>query len=783
MSGLFVSKTLNTNRIPEVSLFKPGRNYFASIANNFATNGLVIPILERFPFQPSMPAFHPALESDYLIKKSYKGSYFYLAQSYRDEKEFYQLVRARARKRGLADLEKLQADLERKLLEQHWDEEFRKSREKTLLRFEITAERKRELTKVFFELLAAAYWKTRNFAETRTEIYDARREDTHDKFWEEVYKNLEKEPKETPLSGSNKQSVLMALSYAESKSGVYRALSKIEDNRLLMGAENIIERLAGNSVPGLLRGLMTQRFHRPSHEKELRKEVKEEAYEEYLESIKELARQRDVRYMELKQERIEGVEERITQYWGIVDKLREKIFFSVSLQGTNEQTLKNYLRHREACGLFYGLNTIKENRNKARANQIVEHLSGIMPELLHFSNIKFVRKDWEEQLRAELKVERSRDHDMAREEYQFIQKEQVIERRTQNIEAIEERVAEYWQARDKANEMLNLSVSSAGSSANEALRKSLKTSFTKVLKALTNVEELKGNDMVDPFNSKTRKSNVSYQQGWIDYYYKPKEPLPTPREPLERVYLDHHPDNIPRGFEFDYQWKHPFSFGYFWQLSPLTMANQLPQNAGDFSPNFPPDSKTGVYEVKFSYEPQLQRPMPLARKGRDELPRTSDPWEFEKGFDVRLKEKTIDKTGIVLNRNRNDAQDSEFTFKIETNTSPSVTAPADKFIEENKILVQNAKSDAYFESQQTFPIRFKAVSEHALAAHEPQKEYLMQHFALTDRNAAYESVFKSKPLTLSKVERLAALGGDGVAWGLNQPEPMHFKKKFPKADC
>ena len=779
MSGIFVQKTLNTNRVPEVSLFNPDRNYFASIANNFATNGLVIPILERFPFQPPMPVFHPALDSDYLIKKSYKGSYFFLAQSYRDEKEFAQLVRARALKRGLVDREKLQNDLEHKLEVQHWDEEFRKSREKSLLRFEITAARKRELTEVFFELLAAAYWKTRNFAETRTEVYDARRSDTHEKFWEQVYKNLEKTPKETPISGSNKQSVLMALSYAESKSGVYRALSKIEDNRLLMAAENIVERLAGNSVPGLLRSHINTRFHRATHERGMRKEVKEEAYQEYMERLKEVAHEREERYWELKKERIEGVEARIAEYWRIIDKLREKIFFSVSLQGTNEQTLKNYLRYRDACGLFVGLNVVKENRNKARANQIIEHVSGIMPELLHFSNIKFNRRDWEEKLRGELKLEQSVAHDAVRREYQKIHKDLVENRRSDNVELSKELKEQYLQAYDKAHEVLNLTFAASASSASEALRKGQKAPFTKALKALSYIDELKGYEAVDPFNSKARKTNVSYQQGWVDFYYKPKEPLPTPREPLEREYLEHHPNNIPRAFCFDYQWNHPFSFGSFWQLAPLSKENLLPQNARDFSPFYPPASKQGVYEVSFSYEPQLQRPMPLPRKGLDKLPSASDPWEFQKGFDVRLKDKRIDKTGIVLNRNRNDAQDSEFSYKLEANTQPSVTAPADKFAEEKKILLQNAKSDAYFKSQQTFPIKFKSVSEHALAGHEPQKEYLAHHFALTDRKASYESIFKSKPQVLSQIERLAAVGGEGVEWGLNRPKPMHFKKKFP----
>ena len=779
MGGLSVPKTQNTNRIPEVRLFKPSRNYFASIANNFASNGLIVPVLDRYPFQPPMPAFHPALESDYLIKKSYKGSYFFLAQSYRDEKEFIQLVKSRALKRGLADREKLRNELEHKLEVQHWDEEFRKSREKTQLRFEITAERARELTKVFFELLAIAYWKTRNFAQTRVEVYDARRDDTHDKFWEDVYKNLEKAPKGIALSGSNKQQVLMALPYAESKSGIYRALKKVEDNRLLMGAENIVERLAGNSVPGLLIGHMNRRFHRSSHEKEMRKEVKEEAYEKYLELIKESARKRDERYMELKKERIEGVEERIVAYWELVDKLREKIFFSVSLQGTNEQTLKNYLRHREASGLFYGLNVIKENRHKARASNMVERLEGVMPELLHFSNIKFIRKDWEEHLRGENKIEMSKAHDSVREEYQYIHKQMVKERVAKQIDSIEERVEAYLKAKDKAHEVLNLTISTSGSSTNEALIKSRKTPFVRALEAINSIDQLKGYEPVDPIMSKTRKSNVSFQQGWVDFYYEPKEPLPTPREPLKREFLEHHPNNLPRGFNFDYRWNHHFTFGSFWQLSPLAMMNQLPQNARDFSPSYPPKSGLGVYELKFSYEPKLHRPMPLPRRGLDELPRTSDSWEFQKGVDTGLDEKRIDKKGFVLNRNRKDAQDAEISFEVKTGTEPNVTASADKFSEEKKVLLQNAKSNAYYQDQQTFPIRFKSVSENVLAAHEPQKQYLVHHFAVTDRNAAYEAVFKSKPQNLAKIDRLAPLGGEGVEWGLNRPKPMHFKKKFP----
>ncbi|MFK7824564.1 MAG: hypothetical protein AB8G05_10425 [Oligoflexales bacterium] len=780
MSGLSVPKTLNTNRIPEVKIFNPSRNYFASIANNFAANGLVVPILDRFPFQPSMPAFHPALDSDYLIKKSYKGSYFFLAQSYRDEKDFVQLVKARALKRGLAAREKLQNELEHRLEEQHWDEEFLKSREKTQLRFEITAQRARELTKVFFELLAIAYWKTRNFAQARVEVYDTRRDDTHDKFWEEVYKNLEKTPKGIALSGSNKQQVLMALPYAESKSGIHRALSKIEDNRMLMAAENIVERLAGNSVPGLLIGHMNRRFHRSSHEKEMRKEIKEEAYQEYLELIKENAKKRDERYVELKMERIEKVEERIVEYWKIVDKLREKIFFSISFQGTNEQTLKNYLRYREACGLFYGINIIKENRHKARASNLVERISGIMPELLHFSNIKFVRKDWEEQLRGEKMIAQSKVHDSVREEYQYVHKEMVNKRVSEQIASIEERVELYLKARDKAHEVLNLSYSPSGSSSNEALVKSRKTSFVRALDALTGIDQLKGYEPVDPFNSKTRKSNISYQQGWIDFYYEPKEPLLNPREPLRREFLEHHPNNMPKEFNFDYRWNHQFTFGSFWQLSPLAMVNQPPQNARDFSPSYPPEFGQGVYEVKFGYEPKLHRPSPLPRKGLDELPRSSDSWQFQNGFSGKFEDKTINKTGFVLNRNRSDAQDTELALAVETNTKPNVTAQADKFSEEKKVLLQNAKTDVYFKEQQTFPIKFKAVSENILAAHEPQKQYLVHYLAITDRHSAYESAFKSKPQTLARIDRLAPLGGEGAEWELNRPKPMHFKNKFPR---
>lgn len=780
MTEPVVKGITNSHPVPEVKLFKPSRNYFASIANNFAASGLVIPILERYPFQPSMPAYHPAIDSDYLIKKSYKGSYFFLAQSYRDEREFIELVRARALKRGLVEREKLQKELERRLEVQHWNEELRKSQEKTQLRFEITAERKREQTRVFFELLAVAYWKTRNFAESRVEVYDARKESTHDKFWEEVYKNLEKTPKETPLSGINKQSILMALPYAETQAGILRAFRRIGDNLLLSAAENIVERLAGNSVPGMLISHLTRTFHRTTYEKEIRQELKERIYQEALELRKQSVRKRDEDAIVQRKEQIESVEERVTQYWDVVEKLRGHILLPLSFNGTNEQALKNYLSYREASGIFYGLNAVKENKHKARAHQLLEHVAGIMPEILHLSNIRFVRSEWEEKVRPELKMQQTAEHSTIREYYQVAKKEMVHEYMDEKLSSVEKRVKDYWEARDKLHEELNLSLSSASTSLSEALNKTRSLPFTRVLTPMTRIDELKGNEPLDPINTKIRKSNMSFSQGWIDFYYEPKEPLPTPREPIKREFLAQHRDNVPKEFEFDYRWHHPFAYGSFWQLAPLPWANVMPPNSRDFSPYLPIESDRKVYDLSFDYEAKIHRPMPLPRLGLDEQPYTATPWEFQKADHVVIEDKKIDKTGIVFNRNRNDAQDTTIGFSLETNIAESSHAPVDNFYEEKRVFLQNLKNDGYYKSQQSFPIKFKYGSELVLAAHESQKEFLVHHFPLTGREVAFETAFKSKPQTVFKIDRLAPLGGEGTEWGFNQPKPMHFKHKFPK---
>ena len=304
--------------------FVANTNYFESIANNFYKNGIVIPVLERFPMIPELRNKNE-LNANYLILKSHRGAMFFFAEALQNHNEYIALLKERALQDAIAKRFQFRMDVEDKLNRKHWDKIYEDSKRNTQHRFEEINERNIASREKFLFLIQQSFKRTKEFTSIRNTFYDKRFADMRQHFWKMVYKNLEKVPKELPLSGSSLQSILHGLSYTSEQATLLRVLSEVIKNRLKINATQIVQHLAGNSVPEELRGMMNTRFHRATFEKLMRSEVKEFYYEEYVKDNKKFIDDLLKKYCEIKFERIQGVEERIDKYWEIINAILVKL--------------------------------------------------------------------------------------------------------------------------------------------------------------------------------------------------------------------------------------------------------------------------------------------------------------------------------------------------------------------------------------------------------------------------------------------------------------------------
>lgn len=242
-------------------------------------------VTERFPFQPELPASHPALKSDYLILKSMKGSLFFASESFRDESLYLKMVIEKNRELAsilrYSKFMEYHKIVEERLLRHLFQEHLRKTAEK----FEKRAVKVHQQKDLFTELRQTSSDIRRELFSFLLSIRDDSRQDYHRMFWDAVRKNLEQEPSAVILSSTNLQELLTGFRYEESEGSLLRALFLLKENQLRARASQILEHVSGLSLPAALHPLFRLHFHRQSFEKELQTELSKKRSDVFMKNL------------------------------------------------------------------------------------------------------------------------------------------------------------------------------------------------------------------------------------------------------------------------------------------------------------------------------------------------------------------------------------------------------------------------------------------------------------------------------------------------------------------
>ena len=772
-----VASILNQSTIPTPKLFNPTKSYFATLAERVSTDSLIQEVTARFPFQPPYAAFHPALNSDYLIEKSFRGSFFFLSDSYRDEKEFFNIVRRRAEHAAIV--------ARHELLSQQREYTLKKIRElqqlaeklKNADKFEELADKVHAQSDIFIELIAQSYWQSKKLLGERIQLRDKLKVLRHDLFWEAVYKNLEKEPQESPSSGTNIAALLNTLPEENNPAIVLGMLRRIKLNQLKRTANQIVERLSGNHVPAGLLGKVNNRFHRNTHEKEMRQEIKDLYAALHMETRKSYIDELDKKYFELKKERIEEVETRIRIYWEIIDIERQKLLVPMSLAKTNLNELLGMLKFKEPGVVLYGLEKIKENRTKARAAQLNDHIQSYAQEIFHFLNITFDYGEWVKEVAKENNETRNQYFFNQLRDQKINQDELFTEKREEIRTDLIARVEEHLKIIEKLYAIIRRPLVSSATNLAEILSKGADDNIGKVIIMAQNIKENKGYLPVNPLTSKNRKTNMSFQTGWLEFFNTPPTEPPEPREDLKLEFLPHKdPTDI---YKKDLIWEQKLAERFQWKLQPQQFPDKLPQNAQELQPQVPIGAKRSSYERNYQYSLQEGSLPELPLKAQDELPRTISPWEFNSEIQYKIEAKPLMKNGVVLNRNKNDAVDYELDGEVKHKSQAEITFGFERHLEEKGILSKKTKIELYNKSQAALPVTFKNVKEHELAAHEMQTE-IIRPLPLSTKTEENQIVFKANVQFVHHIDTLPSTANLNDRFMLNHPEPAKVKPKRKK---
>ena len=312
-----VPSLISANQYVPKRNYTAHRHYYESIANNFYKKGLIVPVLERFPFQPDLKN-KPELRADYKITNSQKGAVFFLAEALQNYNEYIKLVKEKSLRTSLARRYQFRSDLEDYLDKRYEEDKLEQYKRIMHARFEAITEKNIASREKFFQLVGLSYRRYVEFRKKRNKAYDERISEMREHFWKMVDKLSEKVPKEIPMSGASLQAILSGLAFTSEQATLLRVLSEVAKNRLKLNSAQIISHLSGNSVPEELISAMTTRFHRPKFEKGERRHVKDTLLETHVEDRKKFIDGLLQKYMELKYKRLKDLDGRIEQYWQIV---------------------------------------------------------------------------------------------------------------------------------------------------------------------------------------------------------------------------------------------------------------------------------------------------------------------------------------------------------------------------------------------------------------------------------------------------------------------------------
>lgn len=428
--------------------FAPDRNFFASIPNSEAWaqgfSSLVQSMLQRFPLQPKMPGFHPALRYNFQALRLNRGVLF-ISKMLRIEAKFFQINKEAARFK---------------------DQEYRKLARATqlLLINEVTAQRSLDaMERFYFKLfddkaikrardsekyLRAWTEKADEAIALLTEKYkevDISKEAVKDKYWKDYDKNREIKPRTVSVGGASLQQILNELPWIEG-SALWRMYSMIQENRLNLYSEQIAESYDGALPPELIsKGAFFNRRLWELFSRNLKKDQTHKLHLDYSENYVDDRNVRDkIRYDFF----AESQTLRKNEFREVWEKNNEILPVRLNISTTNVQEVLSQHNTASASLINAFQEKTKDTQLIARADMYIDSMSSAIPsEVLFNFGIyhphRKQRKPFDPQVRQEL--EKRSDHSeklvdlmRKRDSHQVASRDHMIDRKNQELNAKED---------------------------------------------------------------------------------------------------------------------------------------------------------------------------------------------------------------------------------------------------------------------------------------------------------------------------------------------------------
>lgn len=366
-------------------LFYPNRYYFASMSNSKTWikgyGSLVQNVLQRFPFQPKMPGFHPALRYNFQALRSIKGETFRYHMK-RIEEQFFQLIKEHSRHKDMAFRKlarRLFLMLERELhvnrmidaREKYYYKLFENKAVKT------HGERHRKVDAWVKKIYIAAD----ELREFYKEI-DKEHRAVVKKYWEDYDKNREIKPRVISMGGASLQSILNELPWAEASS-LWRVFEMVKENKLNLYSEQIAE-----SFDGVLpTELMSKKiyFNRRLWEQFQRELKKIELYEKNKEFNLTYMDERLVKTKFEYEKFVKATLKRSEDFMEYWDHINEEWPLRLSTSSTNYTEALGKYRRASAAVIHNFKERVAESFMIARADTLIESMSHSIPSEVLFN--------------------------------------------------------------------------------------------------------------------------------------------------------------------------------------------------------------------------------------------------------------------------------------------------------------------------------------------------------------------------------------------------------------
>ena len=449
----------STNASPRITQ-EIDYTYYQVYPDPETPHSLIKPILERFPFQPPMPASNPAISYDYLAGKTLQGSPVFVSQLRRldqelafimlaaariDDQEFRYHVRVLREEMASERFDEKQFDMARRRVQSIIEHRIEKLLGQRIIRREMA-------TKEFMDDMRLLRYLV--------SLRDTEKLERREAFLAAVEKAMEKKPYDIAISGFNEAYLFAAMREEEFPSRIIAALRKVKLNVMIAFAMKLLEHMSRNSIPSPIYNRLAGNVDR----KKIRDERVEDriAFEQQRWLLEQLII-RDARRQasqEFRMERLEAVDQRIAEFWEIYDlnnaTLRLDISFS-SLQSVNSWS--RHLVWQEPTALHRSHERIDANLNMSHSEQILERLHVILGELLTPITNHVIYFDSMERLRSQTELANRKVIADYVEDVMAKRKDLSHEKANEIREELAAKILEYWQLFDHNHETIILPMS------------------------------------------------------------------------------------------------------------------------------------------------------------------------------------------------------------------------------------------------------------------------------------------------------------------------------------